>query len=154
MCARLSELHREMRRAASCAELAKDIARSLYEHRTQSVVVTDKPLVLLALVSKQWRRLERRLSKQRASTLDVQKRQGLTREIAWMQTRRFSTNANPEALELLKADVIFAPIEELLRFAPECQALYATCPMTKEQLHMIIAWMPKGGMVVMYETGL
>ncbi len=150
MCARLSELQREMRRAATYAELANDIARSLYKHRTQSVVVTDNPLVLLSLVSKQWKRLERRLSKQRASTLDVQKRQGLTREIAWTQTRRFSTNANPEALELLKADVIFATIEKLLRFAPECQALYVTCPIAIEQLYMITAWMPKSGTVVIY----
>jgi hypothetical protein len=84
MCARLSELHRETRRAATCTELAQVIARSLYECRAQSVVMTDKPLVLLSLVSKQWKRLERRLQKERASTLDVQKIQSLTREIAWM----------------------------------------------------------------------
>lgn len=152
MHARLSELYREKRRAATHAELARDIACCLYEHRTKSAVVTGRPLMLLAIASKQWKRMERRLRKERASTLDIQKGQELTREIAWMQTRKFSTNANPEALELLEADVIFATIEELLHFAPECQALYATCPITKEQLHMITAWMPRSGRIIIYEN--
>lgn len=150
MCARLSELHIEKRQAASCADLAKAIAQSLYEHRVQSVIVTDKPLVLLSMVSKQWKRLERRLQKERASTLDAQKILDLTREIAWMQTRKFSAKADPEALERLEADVTFATIEELLRFVPECQTLYVTCPIAKEQLYMFAAWMPKSGTVVIY----
>jgi hypothetical protein len=152
MHARLSELYREKRRATTYIELARDIACCLYERCTKSVVVTDKPLVSLALVSKQWKQMERRLTNERTSMLDVQKIQGLTREIAWIQTRKFSVNADPEAFELLEAGVIFATVKELLRFAPECQALYVTCPISKEQLYMITAWMPRDGRIIIYKN--
>lgn len=151
MTARLSELHVEKRRISSYADLTKDITKSLYENRVKSVVITDKPLVLLSIVSKDWKRMTRKLQKARSSTLDARKLLELTSDISWMQQVRFSAKARTEDLEIFNTDVLFAAADELLRWVPECGALYVTYPIAPETLHQLTVWMHKESLVVIYE---
>lgn len=116
--------------ADSLDTLAWDIARRLCTDRGKVVVVCERPALFLLLVKQQWKQV-------------VSERQ-TTRIL------RFSLDASPEALETLEADVVFATVEQLLQCAPDCQVLYVTCPIKKEQFHMVTAWMPKGSRVVCY----
>ena len=98
----------EERVASGLAALAGDIANGLCNERGKVVVVCEQPVVLLSLVRKRWKRIERQLHRERASTLDAVKILGLTEQIGWMQVRRFSSKASVEALEEFEASVVFA----------------------------------------------
>jgi hypothetical protein len=136
--------------ASGLASLAGDITQQLRTTQGKVVLVCTQPAVLLSLVRKRWKRIERQLTRERASTVDATKILRLTQEIGWMQRRHFSIKASPEALEFFEADVVFATVDQLLRFAPECQMMYIACPLTQAQLHLVTAWMPKGRLVVRY----
>jgi hypothetical protein len=75
---------------------------------------------------------------------------------AWQQQaerrqRRFLTRASLQELAPLEMDVVFATVTQLLHYAPACHALYVACPITKEQLYLITAWVHRGGLVVVYQ---
>lgn len=129
--------------------LSWHLARQLYATGEQGkvAVVTDKPVVLLSSTKKQWMKLARRIQNERASTLDAAKIARLTRQIAWMQTLRFS--AKPPH-DLLDADVTFAVAEDLVRVPPVCRTIYVTYEFDKEKLYMLTSWLPKGSTVIIY----
>lgn len=52
--------------------------------------------------------------------------------------------------DLLNADVTFATVDAFSRIPPMCQHIFVTCPVTKQKLHMITSWMPKGSTVIIY----
>lgn len=128
----------------------KDIARHMYTRMWSGkiVIATDKPISCLSSLRKQWLRLARKVQSERARTLNASRTAELSSTIARMQSLRFTIKWPPD-LEL--ADVYIATIEQLLNWAPECRTLYVTCPIELEHLHMITAWMPKGGLVVVYK---
>ena len=54
-------------------------------------------------------------------------------------------------MDLLDADITFATADDFVRSPPDCQVVYITYDFEREKLHMLTSWMPRNGVVVMYE---
>lgn len=130
--------------------LSRDLAEEIRERGVfgKIAVVTDKPIVLLSATRKQWLKLVRRTRRDCSSTLNTMKVAKLTQQIAWMQSLRF-TAAPPN--DLVEANITFATAEDFVRVPPVCCTVYITYGFEKEKLHMLTSWMPKNGLVVVYE---
>lgn len=131
-------------RSLAGAIVPKIVERSYYG---KVVIVADKPINMLSVLRKQWLRAERKVWKTRAQTLGAARIRELSAELAFMQRLRFT--AKPPG-DFLEASITIATAEHLLRVAPMCQTMLVTCPLSKETLHMITSWMPRGGVVVLY----
>lgn len=130
--------------------LSKTLADRLYEssYYGKAVVVTAKPAAFLAATRKQWAIQTRKIIRQRASTLDATKIMELNRQISWRRTIRFSAKPPDDALEV---PVTFGSAETFVACPPICRSMYVTYRISKEQLHLMSSWMPKGGVVIIYE---
>jgi hypothetical protein len=110
--------------------------------------VTDRPKELLSATRKQWMRIYRQGLNEQASSLNTPRVLELIRILANMQSIVFSAKS-PD--DLLEADVTFATADDFVRMVPVCPTVYATCPFEREKLHMLTSWMPRNGLVVLYE---
>jgi hypothetical protein len=140
-------------RLLGAVPLSRDLAfhicrQSLYG---KVVVVTDKPNALLASGRKQWLRLIRKMQVERARTLDTERIQVLTNDLARMQTVTFSATVPDDIGGTLPAHVTFMDAVQCKRFAPVCHTMYITYTFPREHLHMMTSWMPRNGLVVIYE---
>lgn len=127
---------------------AKDLARHLYTRMScgKVVIVTDKPVILLSALRKQWLKLARKVQKERASTLNATKIFELTNITARMHGLVFTTRWSPEDYV---ADVYIATLDQVLSWTPDCRTMYLASKVTTEQAHLATAWMPKGSLVVL-----
>lgn len=141
-------LYREERLKGS-ASISLDVAKHLYARSLcgKVAIVAERPQVFLPALRKQWIKLERTVRHERSSTLDPCRLLGFVHELPRIQALKFT--AKPP-IDEPRADVQIATVEQLLEWAPQCRTLYVTYPITNEQLHLITAWMPKGGLVVIY----
>lgn len=130
--------------------LARDIARHLYTRINcgKVAIVTEEPIVMLANLRKQWVRLQRQVARERSSTLDATRILELTNALARMLSMRFTVRP---PIDEPQADVLIATVDQFLQWAPVCRTMYATCPIEKEKLYMITAWMTRRSLVVMYK---
>ena len=142
--------HIEERTVTSLTVLALDIAQQLDSKRGKTVVVCEHPAAIASLVSRKWHQRLRPLLRDYATTLDVRKRQELGQHIAWMRSLVFSAVGKADQLETSKTDVLFCTAETLLRYAPVCQAMYITYPISHKELHLITAWMQPEDTVMRY----
>lgn len=128
----------------------KDICRHLYMRMLcgKVVIVAEKPNSFLPALRKQWFKLTRRVQRERSSTLNALRTQELSNTIAKMQGLRFTAKWPPHTET---ADVYITIVDQLLQWAPEYRTLYVTCPIELEHLYMVTAWMPKGGLVLIYK---
>ena len=136
-------------RPQSGGGISGDLAKHLYGRllRGKIVVVCDHPQPFMSAVRKQWLKVYRQVQREQASTLDATKVLELSHLLVRMQGMRFSAKS---PIEELDSDVSFAITQQLLAWAPACHTMYVTCEITKEQLHMVTAWMPRNGVVVLY----
>lgn len=131
----------------------KSLSRQLAEHiaahglQEKGVVITDKPVTLLASVRKQWLRLIRLTECERSSTLNPARKEQLEIHLEWMRQLNFTAKA-PE--DMLEADVTFATADDFVRTPPDCRIVYITYSFEREKLHMLTSWMPRNGVVVIY----
>jgi hypothetical protein len=128
----------------------KDLVRHLYTRIGcgKVIIIASNPNTLLPPLRKQWLKLMRKVQKERASTLNAERIFELNEMVVRMQSLQFSTSWPPDGYK--PADVYIATVEGLLQWAPEadCQTVYATCDITRVQLHMATAWMESGTLVV------
>lgn len=125
----------------------KDIARHLYTrmYYGKVVIVAERPHAVISALRRQWLKLARKVQKERASTLNAQRITELSGIVSWMYNLEFTIHYPPD--EYL-GDVYIATPEQVLRWPPACRTMYITCNLSTEQLHLITAWMSKGGLVV------
>jgi hypothetical protein len=130
--------------------LARALVRSLCYRLPNGkvVIVTQKPVVTLAAVRKQWLRTERRLLVEHARTRKSTRIMELVQHLTMMRHTSFSAKLPEDGLE---SDVTFATADELIIAAPECTTMYVTYEVSKEKLYLITSWMPKNAQVVLYE---
>ncbi|HSX28453.1 MAG TPA: hypothetical protein VLF60_03315 [Candidatus Saccharimonadales bacterium] len=145
----MHELYVEQRDLDGEGSVSWDIAHHMYSRQIRGTiaVVAKEPFVLMRTVKKQWLRVYRQVQRERSSTLDATRILELTHQLAYMQNLSF-TSKPPH--DLLEADVTFATAEDFVAIPPICHTMYVTYEVSKEQLHMMTAWMPKKGVVVMY----
>ncbi len=125
----------------------KDLARHMYTRTAcgKVVIIADSPLALLSPLRKQWLKLARKVQKESAKTLNATRIYELSQVVVRMQTLKFSCKWSSRDYP---ADVCIATPEQLLHWAPECQTLYVTCEVKREDLYIITALMPKGALTV------
>lgn len=138
------------RRTAVDRPLAFDLAARLAEsvYRGKIVIVTHKPAALLSAVRRQWLRLERKIWIERARTINAARIAELTDELSLMQ--RVSFTAKPPG-DFLEANITLATADDLVRIAPDCRTMFVTYDFPRLKLHMMTSWMPRGGIVVIYD---
>ncbi|HSX35944.1 MAG TPA: hypothetical protein VLH84_03355 [Patescibacteria group bacterium] len=129
----------------------KDLARHLFMRMScgKVVVVASKPSATLSALRKQWIKLERKVRREAASTLNVIRIIELNELSGRMQMLRFTTKWPDDYL----ADVYVATIEQLLHWAPECKTIYVTCNVELESLHVITSLLPRGALAVRCALG-
>lgn len=131
---------------ALSVDLARHIAQCCVNGKI--AVVTNHPQALLSSVRKQWLKLIRRMQREKASTLNRQRKDVLDETIRHMQSIRFT--AKDPANEPL-AHISFATAEQFIASPPQCATLYITETIPKLSQHMLVSWMPRSGWVVIYE---
>lgn len=145
----MSNLYVEVRPISDITLLPRDLVRHIYSLSPGGsiTVVAEEPKKLLADTEKQWRRFMRQVQEQRKGADDVLRMAELSRRISWMQQMTFAVQA-PDGLS--EAGILFARVEDFVRMAPMCNAMYITCFIERVQLYMITSWMAKGGKVIRY----
>lgn len=130
--------------------ISRDLAQHIFARGAKGsvVVVTERPHDLLSTTKKQWHALIRLVQRERASTLKAARIMELSNQVAWMQRLHF-THKLPE--ELMEDCVYFASADNLVDCPPICSTLYITSLITTEQLRLITSWLPKNGVVVIYD---
>lgn len=125
----------------------KDLARHLYArmYYGKTVIITIKPVSVIASLRKQWLKLARKVQKERAKTSNAARVAELSGIVSYMQNLKFTTHYPPDDYA---GNVYIATVEEVLRWPPDCRTMYITCDIEREQLYMVTAWMPKGSLVV------
>lgn len=130
--------------------LSKELARQIQERCVYGnvAVVASNPVALMSSVRKQWLRLIRLAERERASTLNHERKYELDQSI-W-QMRNASFTAQDPADDPV-AYVSFATAERFRRFPPMCSTLYIVGSTEKIERHMLTSWMPRDGRVVIYD---
>jgi len=130
-------------------ELSYDISQHLPRRLSVGpvVVIADNPAVFLSVMRKRLAKLLYELERQRASTLDRNKRGGLDRELLRLRAARFTAKssarvANPDVL-------CVAPYDLGVRLA-ECTTLYVTATLSFPQLQACLTMLRPGGLLVVY----
>lgn len=129
--------------------LSQQLAEHIAAHGPQGkvAVVTDRPIVMLASIRKQWLRLIRLAENERSSTLNATRKEQLKIHLEWMRQLRFLAKP-PE--DILEADITFATADDFVSNPPDCRMIYITYSFEREKLHMLTSWMPRSGVVVIY----
>lgn len=130
--------------------LSRQLAMHIAAHGLQGkvAVVASMPVILLASTRKQWLRLTRLTERERSSTLNPVRKEQLEMDLAWMRQLKFSAKAPRDVLE---ADVTFATAEDFVRTPPDCRIVYVTYSFEREKLHILTSWVPRNGVVVLYD---
>lgn len=137
------------KRTPNAGRITPDLAKHLYVRSMsgKAAIVAEQPLLLLSALRKQWIKIEYQVRHERSCTLNTARVHELTRQLHRMETLAFT--AKPREGEE-QSDVQIGTVEQFLGWAPQCKTMYVTCPITSEELHLITAWMPRNGLLVLY----
>lgn len=113
-------LHVEYHQAATMAVAVSQLARHMHTRQElgKIVIVTTRPIILLAALRKEWLALGRAVQRERASTINLPLVRELTQRWQTMQQLRFTKEHDTSA------DVFFIQPHELGPLPPGCQTLY------------------------------
>jgi hypothetical protein len=140
----------DARPAATTDHMSLDLARHLPRRLSvgPAIIVTDRPAVLLSVVRKRWVKIIREVIRQRASTLDPQKKAGLARELEHLQTCRFTVKTFKQSPT---ADCFFVSPAQLGKGLPPCYpTLYVTTWLSAKGLLDAASNLPLSGLIVAY----
>ena len=142
--------YNEQRTLPEGVSLSRDLAQHIFMRGVKRgvVVVTDRPMDLLATTKKQWHILTRQVERERASTLKLARIAELTNQLEWMRRLTFTTKLSND---LADSNVVFASPNGLVRQPPICSTLYIIEPIADEQFRLITSWLPVNSVVIQYE---
>jgi hypothetical protein len=129
--------------------LSHDLARHMLTQveRGKVAIVTDRPVVLMSAVRKQWMKIVRQFERERSSTL-AKRKEELVLDLERLRSVTFTATS---PLEDPQANISFGTTEDFLQAPPTCRTLYIVCTVEKHEQHMLASWMPPRGLVVVYE---
>lgn len=129
--------------------LAADMMRHLHtrQYLGKTVVLCERPAILLPNAHKQWLKLSRTIQHQRANTLNADKILKYTHTITHMQHMRFTTRSPLEAPE---ADVYFMASSSFDDLPTQCFNTYITATVRGQTATTLLAQLPEGALVVDY----
>ncbi len=139
----------EIRTTPDSSTAGADVARHLLgrQHLGKTMVVCDKPVIMMSVVRKYWLKLSRNLQRERASTLNAEKILQLTYDITHMQHMGFVARPYTDAPQ---ADVFFVTPNELGQLPPNCFNFYVLAAPHDQQLQDVLPQLPERSLVVDY----
>ena len=145
----LSTQHRLLTNPKS---LANNIALHIRQHQIYGkvVIVTANPTKLLGTITSAWASLQQEMRtniayNQNNTSHDTA---NLRAQLHYMQHCTFA--AKPPGEDTTE-QVLLATPKQVLAWPPGCRTMYVTCPMQQTELHKATAWMPRYGLVVIYQ---
>lgn len=135
--------------AQSPTTVADEIARHLQVRQSlgSAIVLTERPVIFLSNVRKQWIKLYKALQIERARTLNASLRAALAHEITLMEQLKFS--AKPSSIA--KADVFFIEPDQISSQMPQEYCTIYTDSSMVAQANELLAQVCSGGVIVHYE---
>jgi hypothetical protein len=141
----------ELRTAAARGtdSLPADLARHLHtrQYLGKTVVLCNRPAVMLSAMRKQWLKLSRLAQKQRASTLNADKLLKYTHVITHMQHLTFTTKT---PLEHPDADLYILHPDDAALMPPQCWSVYVDCKLGARNAKALVAQLPAEALVIDY----
>jgi len=139
----------DIRPAATTDQMSLDLSRHLPRRLSvgPALIVTDRPAVLLSVVRKRWLKIIREVKRQRASTLEPQRKAGLDYELEHLRACRFTIRSFQQ---FPTADVFFVSPAQLSKLPPCYPTLYITTWMSSESLWTAVSNLPLSGLIVAY----
>ena len=131
------------------SRVAKDIAERLYErmYYGKVVIIVDKPRVFISPLRKRWLRLLRGTMIERARTLNPAKITEFEGAASYMKELRFTLRY---PLGEYPGDVYVVDLATALHWPPDCSTLFIATQIEKHEQYLVSAWMPRGGLIVLY----
>ena len=129
--------------------LAWDLAHHLFLRQLpgKAVVLSGEPVVTVSAVRKQWKRLERRVVRERAATLKADLIRDLNDMEHYLDQLPMTIKKPRKAVE---NEVCFVLPSPELSIPSSCHTLYVTTPMDDAAFNALVANMPDHGLVVRY----
>lgn len=143
-------LSTEYRKLKDRSTLADNMARHIQEYQVYGrvAIVSNRPRELLKEVKQAWRDLEQETREEIELTTNQERRTRLINLLAYMPECSF-TDRPPIEDSFEKVQV--ATIEQFIEWPPQCQTMFVTYTVEKSQLYRATGWMPRYGLVVMYD---
>ena len=113
-----------------------------------TVVVTDRPYILLSVVRKRWLKRLRKMRIQRAQFLAGPEANQLTSRILALETLQFIAG---HTANRPKANLTFIAAKEIIQSEVTYRVMYITCTLPNLMLKSLISRMPPDGLVIIYE---
>lgn len=136
-------------RSTYIGSLSQDLARHLYmrygDHKI--VIITEKPVVMLSALRKQWVRLTEEVRRARASTLKIDYIMEYDSTLARLRHFQMTVRKPSEAP---RCRVFFVPPDHVEYIPNDCRTIYITCPITDADLKNIASHMSPGSLIVRY----
>lgn len=149
----MSRCYFELRGASTQGnfDLAADMMRHLHtrQYLGKTIVICQRPAILMPAAHKQWLRLSRTIQRQRASTINADKILKYTRTITHMQHLRLVART---PLESPDADVFFLTQDQLDSLPLQCFNVYCTTKLPAHILSSITAQLPAQALIVDYTS--
>lgn len=141
----------EIRHATSNAHIAADLAQHLQtrQHLGKTIVVCDKPIILMSIVRKHWFKQARALQKERAGTINAEKILRLTHLITHMHRMSFVAKT-PEQQPHAHAYFITTEQARSLLMPINTYSLYLTVLVDRQWLAPLLAQLPMDTLAVDY----
>lgn len=140
----------EQRVVSNASSITWDIARHLFTRQLRgvAVVLSSKPAGFHSALTKQWYKLVRMAEREQASTLNANRIQEFTREVAQMQRLRFVVGPPTEGDDYA---VFLARPADTEKVPANCHTLYVTPDISVSLREGIMKYMPPHSLVVVYE---
>ena len=147
----MSKHYVEQRALLLDQSLSWDIAHHLYvrQFRGNAVILTDDPATLMPAVKKQWQKVARLVTKERASTLRPDRVAELIRQHTHMRRLRFSAD---RLAQVPSKSILLATPQQLLDRPLTCDTLYVACAIDPPTLALLQHNLRPHGLMVVYAT--
>ena len=139
------------RRSLAGTSVSKDIAHHLYTRQLPGdvIIVTSRPEVFMASVSKQWSAVIKQVERQMASTLNAVRREELMIALAHMRSLRFSVKPFTEGE---RTGVVFMTQAQCMAEPPICHTMYVTENAVQTDLQLTAGGLRAYGLLVLYKS--
>jgi hypothetical protein len=138
----------DVRAAETSEQISLDLARHLPRRLNSGpvVIVAERPATFLPVLRKRWMRIVREVERQRASTLNHEKRQALESELCRMRSFRFGTSTSRH-----RCDALVIGTAEQSSALSDCLTLYLTAQLSPEFPGILTKAVPSCALFVIYQ---
>ncbi|QKZ22865.1 hypothetical protein [Streptomyces chartreusis] len=129
--------------------LSRDLARHLYTRQLPGtvLVVSDKPVIMVSVIRKQWLKVLSAVQRELSSTLKLARIQELSLAASRVEKLRMTMRPIHEAPD---NDLYIRTPDEAIVLPPRCHTVYVTCSVDEAYLNTLTEKMPSSALLVRY----